>query len=134
VVRWPATNEILLPKQAALMAAHLRHTQSLAMHWGVALRFNVITSGYYITCQSVSASPPCNSSPVIDPATNQAFSTILQTGITVAGNATTEFDSLGRPVSGGALISVPSTFILAAGAATQTVTLNPISGFAATAP
>ena len=133
-LRWPANNEVLLPAQAAQLAGHLRHTQSLAMQWGAPLRFNVFTSGYYVTCQSASAVPPCDSSPVIDPATNQAFSIVLQSGLTLSGNATTDFDSLGRPQSGGALITAPRTFTLAAGAATQLVSLSPVSGFAATTP
>jgi prepilin-type N-terminal cleavage/methylation domain-containing protein len=133
VIHWPADDELKLPAQADLMASHIRHLQSLAMYWGQPLRLSVSSGSYSVSCVTTSASSPCNNSPVIDPVTGQAFSTTLESGITLSGSATTDFDSLGRPVSSGSLISAARTFTLSAGTS-ATVTLNPLTGFVSVSP
>jgi hypothetical protein len=68
---------------------------------------------------------------VIDPVTNQPFSIALENGIGLSG-ANVDFDSLGRPVSGAAIItSTPArTFTLSADGVSQSVLLEPLTGFA----
>ena len=129
--KWPSNSELKLPAQASLMASHIRHTQALAMHWGQALRVTVGSGGYSVSCVTASANPPCNNTPVIDPVTNQAFNIALDSGISLTG-ANIDFDTLGRPVSGGAIVtSTPArTFTLTADGVTQTVSLEPLTGFA----
>jgi MSHA pilin protein MshC len=130
-VKWPSDSELKLPAQANLLASHIRHTQALAMHWGQSLRMTVSSGGYSVSCVTPSANPPCNNTPVLDPVTNQAFSIALESGISLAG-ANTDFDSLGRPVSGGTIISsTPArTFTLSADGASQAILLEPLTGFA----
>jgi hypothetical protein len=71
---------------------------------------------------------PCNVSPVIDPASGQAFSAALANNVTLAGGPTS-IDTLGRPVNGAALITVNTTYTLTAGASTWSVVVSPITGF-----
>jgi MSHA pilin protein MshC len=131
VVKWPSDSELKLPAQASLLANHIRHTQALAMHWGQPLRLTINAGGYSVSCVTASASAPCNNSPVIDPVTNQAFSVSPESGISLSG-ANVDFDTLGRPVSGGAIISsTPArTFTLSADGVSQAVVLEPLTGFA----
>lgn len=130
VVKWPTNNELKLPAQANLLASHIRHTQALAMHWGQALRLTISSGGYSVSCVNPSVNPPCNNTPVIDPVTNQAFNIALESGISLTG-ANTDFDTLGRPVSGGSILtSAPAcTFTLSADGASQTVIVEPLTGF-----
>ncbi len=131
VVKWPSDSQLKLPAQANLLIAHIRHTQSLAMHWGQTLRFTPSGGGYTVSCASASANPPCNQNPVIDPVTGQSFSVSLESGITLGG-ASVDFDSLGRPINAGALItsSPARTFTLSADGVSHTVTVQPLTGFA----
>ena len=131
VVKWPSDSELKLPAQASLLASHIRHTQALAMHWGQPLRLTISSGAYSVSCVTASASPPCDSTPVIDPVTNQSFSVALETGISLAG-ANTDFDTLGRPVSGGSLLTTTParTFTLSADGGSHAVVLEPLTGFA----
>lgn len=134
IIHWPSNDELKMPAQAELMASHLRHIQTLAMDWGQPLRLTITGASYSVSCVTATTTSPCNNSPVIDPVTNQAFTTTLENGISLSGTATTDFDTLGRPVSGGSLISSAETFTFTAGAKTATVTLNPLTGFASVSP
>ena len=131
-VKWPSNSELKLPAQANLFAAHIRHVQALAMHWGQPLRLTITSGGYSVSCVTSSATPPCNNSPVIDPVTNQAFSISLEDGISLSGTATTDFDTLGRPVSAGAIItaSPARSFTLTADGVGKVIQLNALTGFA----
>ena len=131
-IHWPADDELKLPAQAELMASHIRHLQALALYWGQPLRLSISSGSYSVSCVTASASPPCNNSPVIDPANGQAFSTTLESGITLSGS-NTDFDSLGRPVSGSSLNSAARTFTLSAGT-NATVNLSPLTGFVSVSP
>ncbi|WP_455203592.1 pilus assembly FimT family protein [Kaarinaea lacus] len=134
VVKWPSDAQIKLPAQAGLMVTHLHHIQSLAMHWGQPLRLSVSSGGYSVSCVTAGAAP-CDSSPVIDPVTQSPFAVSLESGISLAG-ANIDFDSLGRPVSSGSLVSSSParSFALTAGGVTQTVTVQPLTGFVSVSP
>lgn len=127
--RWNAT-DATAGYQADLLARNLRHMQMLAMTGGQSLRLSVASPTYSVSCVTASATPPCNASPVIDPASGQAFSETLANGVTLAG-AALDMDSLGRPVSGGVLLTTSRVYTLTAGAQTWSVTVSPITGFAA---
>jgi prepilin-type N-terminal cleavage/methylation domain-containing protein len=131
VAKWPSDSALKLPAQAELFAAHIQHIQALAMDWSQPLRLTTNSNGYSVSCVTASTGAPCNSSPVIDPATNETFSVSLEPGISLSGSATTDFDTLGRPVSAGALIttSPARSFILSANGINQTVTVAPLTGF-----
>ena len=71
--------------------------------------------------------------PVTDPATMQAFQVTLDNSVTLTGS-NTSFDSLGRPVAGGALLAAPRVFTLSGGSRTATVTLSAVTGFVSVSP
>jgi MSHA pilin protein MshC len=121
--RWNA-GDATAPYQADLLARNLRHMQMLAMSWGQPLQLNVASPTYSVSCVTASATPPCNASPVIDPASGSAFSETLSHGVTLAGAAVT-IDSLGRPVP----VTAATTYTLTAGAQTWSVTVAPLTGF-----
>ena len=127
--RWNA-GDATASYQADLLARNIRHMQILAMTWGQSLRLSVASPSYSVSCVTASAAPPCNASPVFDPASGKVFSETLVNGVTLAG-ANLDIDSLGRPVSGGVLLTANRVYALAAGAQTWSVTIGPITGFAA---
>jgi len=124
--RWDAT-DATAPSQADLLARNIRHMQMLAMSWGQGLRLTAAGTSYSVACVTAGAAP-CNASPVIDPATGQAFSVILENNVTLAGGPTS-IDTLGRPVNGAALITTNTTYTLTAGTSTWSVVVRPITGF-----
>ena len=135
VIRWPPDSELKLPAQAELLASHIRHLQLLAMYWGTPLQLSVSSTNYSVSCVTASATPPCNSSPVLDPVTGKGFSVVLDSGITLSGS-TTEFDVFGTPVSGSTpLAGTPArTFTLTADADSWTVNVAELTGFVTLAP
>jgi len=134
VARWPSDSELKLPSQANLFQAHLKHTQYLASIWGVPLRLTIAANSYSVSCVTSPGPAPCDVSPVIDPATNEAFNVVLQSGVSLSLASTpavTDFDSLGRPVSSGSIISTTParTFSLVAGSSTRNIVLSSITGY-----
>jgi MSHA pilin protein MshC len=127
VVRFPSQNELILPAQAQMFVSHIRHVQALAMQWGQPLRMTVTSGGYTVACVTAGAAP-CDVSPVIDPATGQAFNVVLETGITLSASSS-DFDSMGRPVSGGALVGATSSYTMTSNGSTNTIQISPITGF-----
>ncbi|HEX9628038.1 MAG TPA: type II secretion system protein [Acidiferrobacterales bacterium] len=137
-VRFQSRDEYSATTQADLLAQHVRHVQTLAMSWGVSLRINVSAGGtaYTVSCLTALGAAPCTAvgDVVTDPESGQAFTVTLENGVTLApAGSNTDFDSLGRPVSGGVLVSaVPArSFTLTRAARTATVTVQPIGGFVA---
>lgn len=119
------------------------HAQALALSWGVSLRFSTASDGTgYSFSYLVNAGPPpsCPSlgTTPVDPATGQAFSVTLTDGVLIAPatgtNSTLDFDSLGRPVSCGIPLSGSPvrTYTLSSPGKSVNVTVQPITGFAAT--
>ena len=122
-----------LPSQARTLASDLRHAQALAITWGQGLVVSASASHYSVACRTATVTPPCNASPVIDPATGTAFSVSLQNSASFGSPTTASltFDSLGRPVdnSGTPLAADPAaSYTLSAGSSTQTVTVTRLSG------
>lgn len=125
--------ETAVSVEADRLGRDLRHVQMLAMTWGQTLRLTPAGGGYSVSCVTPSATPPCNVSPVNDPAVtdatgNPAFTRTLETGITVAG-AALDIDALGRPVSGGALLNADTAYTLTGGSQSSTVTVARLTGF-----
>lgn len=117
--------------QADQLRRNLSHTQFLAISRGARLRLTTSANGYAVT---VCASSACAAtSALIDPATGQAFSVTLTDGVTLspAGN-TLDFDSLGRPASGGSLLSTnpARTYTLTGSGRSVSVSILPLTGFA----
>lgn len=126
-MRWGAT-DATIAYQADLLARNLRHAQMLAMTWGQSLRVTGAGASYSAACVTASAMPPCNSTPVIDPATGSAFTVSLSNNVTVSAS-TVDIDSLGRPLSAGALLTAARTFTLSGAGQTWSVAVAPITGF-----
>lgn len=108
--------------QAAQMARDLRHVQMLAM-----------TGGETLTFQSLGGSYRCIDSTatlITDPATQQPFNQTFANGVSASAGSLS-FDSLGRPVGGGALLSATTTFTVSGGGQSATLSISPVSGFVA---
>ena len=131
--RYHTPAETTVSIEADHLARDIRHLQMLAMTWGQSLRLTPAGASYNVRCVTVSATPPCNVSPVNDPAVtdeagNPAFTRTLKESVTVAG-AVLDIDALGRPVAGGALLVGNTTYTLTGGAQTSTVTVAQLTGF-----
>ena len=133
VTRYHQPAQITASIEADHLVRDIRHMQRLAMTWGQTLRLTPAGASYSVSCVTVSATPPCNVSPVNDPAVtdeagNPAFTRTLKESVTVAG-AVLDIDALGRPVAGGALLVGNTTYTLTGGAQTSTVTVAQLTGF-----
>ena len=111
--------------QADRLARDLRHAQSMAMTQGRTLTFDIQTAASWRVTDSGAT--------VTDPSTMQPFQSALDNSVTVSG-ADIDFDSLGRPVTGGGLLAAARTFTLSGTSNTATVTLNPVTGFTTVSP
>lgn len=122
---------------------NLAHIQQLALGWGDRLRLTVTANSYNVTCRST-VSAACTSVGSIpnDPATGAPFTVSLSdttSSVTLAatGGNTVDFDSLGRPIdpaTGLLVATAPAarTYTLTGGTRVATVTLQSVTGFAAT--
>lgn len=138
VVAVSSKNQYAVNTQADQLRRNLSHIQLLATAWGVSLRLTVTSTSYMVTCRSTQAGTPCTTlgATPIDPATGSSFSVTLTDGVTLSwtNGSTVDFDSMGRPISGTALIiSNPvRTYTLTGNGRSVTVTLRPLTGFAET--
>lgn len=129
VMRSGTPTEVTLPSQAETMASNIRHVQTLATTWGRSLRISVATGAngsYSVSCVTVGASP-CNTSPVINPATGGTFSVSLQKNVVLGGTATLDFNSLGQPTTA-------ASYSLSSGSSTKTVSVAALSGYVTVLP
>lgn len=113
----------------------LSHIQLLAIGQGMRLRLSVNAGGNNYTVVSCTTSACSTTNPVTDPATGQNFSVDLIDGVTLTPvSSTLDFDSLGRPQSGGSLIasSPARSYTLTASGRSVLVNVLPITGFAQT--
>jgi len=120
-----ATTDTTVGAQADRLARDLRHAQAMAMNQGRTLNFDIQAPASYRVTSSGTT--------VTDPATMGAFQITLDNGVTVAGTDT-DFDSLGRPASGGTLLAAPRIFTLSGTSRTATVTLSAVTGFVSVSP
>lgn len=113
--------------QAAQLARDIRHVQMLAMSQGRTLTFESLGGSY--RCVDTAPTPAV----ITDPATQQPFSLTLDHGVTAtAGSAS--FDSLGRPVNGGALLGGAVGFTVSGGGQSATLSISPVTGFVTVSP
>lgn len=123
--RW-APADTTVAAQADRLARDLQHAQAMAMYQGRSLTFDVQSSSAYRVTDSSSVT-------VTDPATQQAFQTTMDNNVTVSGTDT-GFDSLGRPVFGGSLLSTARVFTVNGSTTTATVTVSAVTGFVLVTP
>ena len=122
--RW-AADDTTVAAQADRLARDLRHAQTMAMNQGRTLTFDIQAPSSYRVTDSGST--------VTDPANLQNFRITLDNGVSVAGTDT-DFDSLGRPTSAGALLSASRVFTLSGTSTTATITLSAVTGFVSVSP
>lgn len=111
--------------QAAQIARDIRHVQMLAMARGQTLTFQSLGGSYRCT----------DSTPTVitDPATQQPFNLVLENGVSATAGSIS-FDSLGRPVNGGALLAAVVSFTVSGSAQSATISVSPVTGFVTVSP
>ena len=125
--------------QAERLRNDVRHMQFLALTWGVPLELatgSAPSSSYSVQCpKAVSGTACASTGTVTDPATGQAFSVTLETGIqltTVPGTAM-DMDALGRPSTGCsgtcALTNAENSYTVSDGTRSWTLTVTRLTGF-----
>ena len=119
--------------QADQFRRNLSHLQLLAISRGARLRLTVAAGGASYSVATCATSACATSSALVDPATGANFSVVLTDGVTLspAGNIL-DFDSMGRPQSGGSLIAVARSYALTGSGRSVSVTVLPVTGFART--
>ena len=136
-VRFLAPLEAQAFQQAERLRNDVRHIQVLALTWNQPLRLTVASATRYEVCclnaamtACTTGAAPCGANPVVDPATGRSFRVDLESGLTVSGAASVEFDKLGRPCNGAALRTASASFDIAGGPSSRSVVIAPITGFA----
>jgi prepilin-type N-terminal cleavage/methylation domain-containing protein len=129
---------INLVTEADRVRHDLRLMQMLAMNWGTPLRFTPAASGWTFSCPQAVANTPCAGGTLSATAASAAgleavaFDAQLEPGISFSGG-TLDYDSMGRPASSCnttcSLLSAAYTATLSGGGSTQTITVDPITGF-----
>lgn len=118
--------------QADELRRNLSHIQLLAISQGKRLQLSVNLGGYTVyECPDTACTNP--SIVTTDPATGQPFVVTLTDGVAFTSDSTLDFDNLGRPQSGGSLITATRSFTLSGSGRNVSVTVLPITGFAQTA-
>jgi len=121
-------HDATVPAQADQLGRIIRHAQALAMSRGFPLTVDIQSATSYAITDG--ATP--TASTIRDPSGQlQTFS--LQNGVTLAG-ADLEFDSLGRPISGGNLVTNTQNWTLSGGSNTATVSVQAVTGFVSVTP
>ena len=119
--------------QADQFRRNLSHLQLLAISRGARLRLTVAAGGGGYSVATCATSACTTRSALVDPATGLNFSVTLTDGVTLspAGNIL-DFDSMGRPQSGGSLITATRSYTLTGSGRSVLVTVLPVTGFART--
>jgi len=116
-------------QQAERLRNDVRNIQMLATTWSQPLRITTAAGSYSVSCVTPGAAP-CNVSPVINPATGQAYLVNLESGLTLAGPGfTLDLDTLGRPKNGANLTAANATFTITGGSTARTVVVAPLTAF-----
>ena len=118
-----------LLSQAQTIAGDVRHVQALATTWGKSLRITAVagTNGSYSVSCVTTAAFPCNTNPVINPATGSAYTVAVQQGAVLAGPGTLDISSLGTP-------SAAATYTVTSGSASVNVNVAAITGYVSVSP
>ncbi|GEM_PF-586477 len=123
MLRW-APGDQSLSAQADLFARNLRHAQAMAMARGVALLLDVKTANTYAITDGVAT---------IRDSAGALQNFTLDNGVTLSV-ADQRFDSLGRPLSGAGLMSAAQSWTLSGESATETVQIQPLTGYVTVTP
>ena len=134
----PQSGKSTAAYQALRLADDLRHTRLLSMSWGKSLVFSSDALSYRVTCASgqscstalpVASTCPNPSAAVIDPGHHGPFCVALESGVTLSGPVSVQFDLLGRPQYAGNI----HYQLIANGTTIATVDVSSTTGFVSTA-
>jgi MSHA pilin protein MshC len=126
-----ATAQRSVLTQADEFRRNLSHIQLMAISQSQRMRMSVNSGGTNYTVVSCANSACSATSPVTDPATGANFSVNMTNGVTLApAGSNLDFDSLGRPQTGGSLSTSAKTYTLGASGLSVPVSVLPITGFA----
>lgn len=123
MLRW-APGDQSLSAQADLFARNLRHAQAMAMARGVALVLDVKTASNYAITDGTAT---------IRDSAGALQNFTLDNGVTLSVS-NLRFDSLGRPLNGGGLMSAAQSWTLSGESSTETVQIQPLTGFVTVMP
>ncbi len=123
MLRW-APGDQSLSAQADLFARNLRHAQAMAMARGVALVLDVKTASNYAITDGTAT---------IRDSAGALQNFTLDNGVTLSVS-NLRFDSLGRPLNGGSLMSAAQSWTLSGESSTETVQIQPLTGFVTVTP
>lgn len=116
--------------QSDIFRRDLSRIQLMAISQGKRLRLSVGLGGYTVyECPDAACASPVTVA--TDTSTGQPFVVTL-TDAAFTASSTLEFDSLGRPQSGGSLVTVVRSYTLSGNGRSVSVTVLPITGFAQT--
>lgn len=110
--------------QAELLAQNIRHAQAIAVAQHKTLTVEV-GSGSYSVKEGAAV--------INDPRSGAGFSVALEESVN-SSTGSVDFDYMGRPLSGGSFITSPTTFTLAGGSVSSTVSVAPVTGFVSVSP
>ncbi len=124
--------------QAERLKNDIRHMQMLSLTWGVPLELVIgatPSSSYSVQCpKAVSGTACAATGTVTNPATGQAFSVTLDSGIqiTAAPGTAMDMDALGRPSTGCSgtctLTNAENTYTVSDGTRSWTLTVTRLTG------
>ena len=133
----PQAGKSSAPYQALRLADDLRETRLLAMGWGQTLVFAANSTTWRVSCANAgscsngmpsAATCPNPTTSVIDTGHHGPFCVALESGVTLSGPASIQFDLLGRPQASGTI-----TYSLSVnGSAIATVSVAADTGFVST--
>lgn len=140
VVRVLSPKQTQALQQAERLRNDIRHVQALAMNLNKSLQ--VKQSGtvpgscpantiYWVIDCTVAAADPCTgapNTPMTDPATGKVYCVAAEAGLGYSA-ADLQFDPLGRPRSGAALIPAAVTLTITGGNPNRDVVVTPVTGF-----
>jgi len=125
--RLDGTGHVSLQVQAEQFRRDVSRVQFLASSQGTRLRLAVEDGAYAVHCVAPTA---CAGDAVADPETGAPFQVQLGQGAVFAASSALDFDGLGRPVDGAALVAATTTFVLSRGGHVAQVQVLPLTGFA----
>lgn len=129
MMRNSSSSVFSLLSQAQTLASDIKHVQTMATVWGKSLSISAsggVNGTYSVSCTTVGAAP-CNTNPVINPATGAAFTISLQKGVSLTGPASLVINSLGQPASG-------AQYVLSTEGASMTVDVAALTGHVSVSP
>jgi MSHA pilin protein MshC len=130
MMRNSSSSTFSLLSQAQTLAGDIKHVQSMATVWGKSLTITATggANGTYTVSCTTAVAAPCNTNPVINPATGTAFTISLEKGVVLTpSQGTLVINSLGKPASA-------AQYVLSSGSVNVTVDVAALTGHVTVTP